>query len=364
MTGTFYAGSTFLAFNNQTYYDFFSEKVPLGQSMLEIAEGQGWDTLTISDAIQRSTSAVATTYHSLIDLVSGTTPPSGAPEKEKAAVEKKAPEAKSPTFKIIKQSTQKVEPAVQQAKKEVKETAKEVIGKVETVAGVAADKAKYDYLELVTRAEAAVAGKPYSKDEASPPKNVAVETEATESTGTETSKNVYDRPLPIGFEPPPGFARPASPKSKPTVEKPKTPEAESIDIPLVAPVVATASEPIISHLAGTIDSLASYLKSDPAAAKKAGDVLETAKGDLTALVERIEAVKQQERSALEEKLDEQTREYTLKLLELEMQAQDKLDDQEQGYKQLFEQERAKFVQAYREKLNHELQVQTELINER
>ena len=330
--------------------------------MLEIAEGQGWDTLTVSDAVKGSTSAVVTTYYFLSDLVTGTTPPSGAPEKEKVAVEKKATEAKSPTFKVIKQSTQKVESAAQQAKKEIKETVKEASGKVETAVGVAVDKAKYDYLELVARAEAAVAGKPYSKD-ASPAKNVAVETQATEGTPIEASKNVYDRPLPIGFEPPPGFARPAPPKSKP-VETPKTPEAESIPIPLVAPVVATASEPIISHLAGTIDSLASYLKSDPEAAKKAGDVLETAKGDLTALVERIEVVKQQERSALEEKLDEQTREYTLKLLELEMEAQDKLDDQEQDYKQLFEQERAKFVQAYREKLNHELQVQTELINER
>jgi len=332
--------------------------------MLEIAEGQGWDTLTMSGAIEGSTNAVVTSYHFVSDLVTGTTRPSGAPEKEKASIEQKAGEAKSPTFKVINKTTQKVEPAVKPAKKEVKETVKEVIHKMESPAGVAADQAKYDYLELVGRAEAAIAGKPYSKDGASSPKGEPQATEGTPTAGTEAFKNVYDRPLPLGFEPPPGFARPAPPKSKSTVEKPKTPEAESIDIPLVAPVVATASEPIISHLAGTIDSLASYLKSDPEAAKKAGDVLETAKGDLTALVERIEAVKQQERSALEEKLDEQTREYTLKLLEFEMQAQDKLDDQEQGYKQLFEQERAKFVQAYREKLNHELQVQTELINER
>ena len=332
--------------------------------MLEIAEGQGWDTLTMSGAIKGSTNAVVASYHFVSDLVTGATRPSGAPEKEKASIEQKASEAKSPTFKVINKTTQKVEPAVKPAKKEVKETVKEVIHKVESTAGVAADQAKYDYSELVRRAEAAIAGKPYSKDGASSPKSESQASEGTPTAGTETSKNVYDRPLPLGFEPPPGFTRPASPKSKPTVEKPKTPEAKSIDIPLVAPVVATASEPIISHLAGTIDSLASYLKSDPEAAKKAGDVLETAKCDLTALVERIEAVKQQERSALEEKLDEQTREYTLKLLELEMQAQDKLDDQEQGYKQLFEQERAKFVQAYREKLNHELQVQTELINER
>jgi len=241
---------------------------------------------------------------------------------------------------------------------------KKVADRVESAVGVAADKA-YDYIELVARAEAAIAGRPFTKDTPSPPK--IVETQATTDNSpaaTEASKNVYNVTLPLGFEPPPGFSRPEPSKPKPTPEQLKAPKAEPIVLPLIAPVVATASEPIISHLAGTIDNLASYLKSDPDAAKQAGDVLETAKGDLTALVERIEAVKEQERSALEEKLDEQTREYTLKLLEMEMEAQDKLDDQEQGYKQLFEQERAKFVQAYREKLNHELQVQTELINER
>jgi mitofilin len=311
--------------------------------------------------VKGSTGAVVNTYHFFSDLITGTAHPS---EKEKVAIDQKAREAKSATIKVIKQTTQKVEPTSPQAKKEVKETVNKVTEMVGTAAGVAADRA-YDYLELIARAEAAIAGKPYTKDTPSPPK--IVETQATPdnpAVATEASKNVYDLPLPLGFEPPPGFARPAPPKSKPSPETPKPPKPEPIVLPLVAPVVSTSSEPIISHLAGTIDNLASYLKSDPDAAKQAGDVLETAKGDLTALVERIEAVKEQERSALEGKLDEQTRDYTLKLLELEMEAQDKLDDQEEGYKQLFEQERAKFVQEYREKLNHELQIQTELINER
>lgn len=219
--------------------------------------------------------------------------------------------------------------------------------------------------DLVQRAEAAIAGKPYVKDPPTPPpKIITVEViESSEFASPEPAKNVYDVPLPLGFEPPPGFTRPAPPKPVATEEKTE-PEPVPIELPLVAPAVSTASEPIITHLAGTIDNLAAFLKSDPKTAEKAGDVLETAKNDLAALVERIEVVKEQERSALESQFDEQTREYTLKLLELEMEAQDKLDSQEIGYKQLFEQERAKFIQAYREKLNHELQVQTELINER
>ena len=43
-------------------------------------------------------------------------------------------------------------------------------------------------------------------------------------------------------------------------------------------------------------------------------------------------------------LDEQTREWTLKLLEIEMEAQDKLDRQEQGFRQAFEQEKGKLIE--------------------
>lgn len=200
------------------------------------------------------------------------------------------------------------------------------------------------------RAEAAIAGKPYDETASSSVKAISDEI---------PTSNVYDRPLPIGFEPPPGFSRPPPPKPKPA-----EPEPKPVELPSVTPVVATASEPIITHLASTIDNLASFLKSDPKASQKAGDVLETAKNDLAALVDRIEAVKEHERSALESKLDEQTRDYTLKLMELEMEAQDKLDSQADGFKQLLEQERAKLIQAYRDKLENELKVQTELINER
>ncbi|PPQ92243.1 hypothetical protein CVT25_008925 [Psilocybe cyanescens] len=364
LTGTFYVGSAFVAFNNQAYYDLFSERVPLGQSVLDFGESQGWDTLTVGDVINGTTGMVVTTYNFAKDMINGTKPPPSTVEKSKVAVEEKAAEPKSP-FKVVKQTTSaKIEPAVQQVKKEVKEVkeaVKKTVVKVEEIAKDTADKAHSEYQDLVKRAEAAISG--LSKD-GNPPSVITIETVLEEELPS--SKNVYDRPLPLGFEPPPGFSRSAPPKPKVTETETKPPvsEPEPVNLPLVAPVVATASEPIITHLAGTIDNLASFLKSDPKAAQQAGDVLETAKGDLAALVDRIESVKEQERVALESKLDEQTREYTLKLMELEMDAQDRLDHQEEGFKQLFEQERASFVQAYREKLEHELKVQTELINER
>lgn len=363
MTGTFYVGSAFVAFNNQAYYDIFVDKVPLGQSMLVFAEERGWDTLTAGDVIQSSSNALMTSYRFVTDLINGTTKPEpGVIDQTTKAIQDKATEARAATFKIVK----KVEPAVQEVKKEVTQTAQKAADKVETIAKDISEKAQAEVDDLVQRAEAAIAGKPYVKDPPTPPpKIITVEViDSSEPASSEPAKNVYDIPLPLGFEPPPGFSRPAPPKPASTEEKNASTEPEPVELPSVAPAVSTASEPIITHLAGTIDSLAAFLKSDPKAAQKAGDVLETAKSDLAALVERIEIVKEQERSALESQFDDQTREYTLKLLELEMEAQDKLDSQEEGYKQLFEQERARFIQAYREKLNHELQVQTELINER
>jgi mitofilin len=210
--------------------------------------------------------------------------------------------------------------------------------------------------DLVRKAEVAL-----GKEETTPTSSDRAVSPEINSDTQDTDKNLYTAPLPLGFEPPPGFFRPTPPKK----EAPKA-EPSPAPLPLIAPSVSSlsASEPIIAHLAGTIDNLASYLASNPTAASKAADVLETAKVDLTALADRIEKVKDEERVQLEQKLDEQTREYTLKLMELEMEAQDKLDSQEEGFRKYFDEERIKFVQSYREKLDRELRTQTELINER
>jgi MICOS complex subunit MIC60 len=78
----------------------------------------------------------------------------------------------------------------------------------------------------------------------------------------------------------------------------------------------------------------------------------------------VEKVKAEEKDKLEASLDEQARQYNLQLLELEMAAQDKLDSQEDEFRKYLEEEKVKFVKAYREKLEHELATQSEIINER
>ncbi|TFK74121.1 hypothetical protein BDN72DRAFT_789717 [Pluteus cervinus] len=356
LTGTFYVGSTFAAFSNQQYYDFFSDNVPLGQSLLEYAEANHWDKLTAKDVVDAGTHAALSIKHFVTDTINGTSTASPAVESARQAAEKALTESKT-----------RVENVFAELKTNVHKELEEVDKKAVTIAKHQAEQLSEAIMETLRKGEPAKSSEP-TPSEPSPPAPTPTE-EPVPSVPSVLAEppvdtNVYSAPLPVGFELPPGYKRPTPPKPPVVAE----PAPEPVYIPLVAPAIssleASASEPIITHLAGTIDNLASYLASNPAAAAKAVGVLETAKTDLTALADRIEKAREEERIALEAKLDEQTREYSLKLMELEMEAQDKLDNQEEGFKKFFEEERARFVQAYRAKLDHELRTQTELINER
>lgn len=223
--------------------------------------------------------------------------------------------------------------------------------------------------DLVRKAEAAISQKSIEI----PPEPNDVPSQPTDSPPSTVndlevaSPNllVYDSPLPIGFEPPPGYTKLSAPKRN--VKYPFVkPDATPFVLPPIAPAIAEhgISEPVIAELASTIDNLASFVNSNPEAAAKAKDVLDAAKVELTTLSTRIEKAREEERVQLEEKLDEQAKEYTIKLLELEMEYQDQLDGQKDGFQKFLDQEKVKFVQAYREKLESELATQTELINER
>ena len=344
LTGTFYVGSTFVSFNLQTYYDFFSDHVPLGQSMLDFAETRGWDTITMADVVKAGSNAVVTTTR-LVQRAFG-----------KVEETKQEPTAR-PTAVARPGDVLRIQTLPPTSSKPSGEV------KPEKEIAVRAQKPSFssDVQELVNKAEAALEKHVEAPTPTFSPAQAPVESKDT---------NVYDVPLPVGFEPPPGYTRPLPPshnKEEPKTSEPDPkPEPTPVQLPLVTPVISALNEaePIITHLAGTIDNLASFVATNPAAALKATDVLEEAKSELTSLVERIEKIKEEERTALEAKMDEQTREYSVKLIEIEMEVQDKLDSQEEGYKKIFEEERAKMIEAYREKLEQELKTQTELINER
>ncbi|KAJ6512842.1 mitochondrial inner membrane protein Mitofilin [Mycena sanguinolenta] len=336
LVGTFYIGSTFVAFKNEPYHEFFSEQVPLGYSMLQYAEDHSWDTMTLESSIESSQKAFASAQRYVTDLFSGTS----TPQEAKTVVKS----TKDAAVKAIQDSKDRATSAAARIKTGIK---KETSG-ANAIAKHQSEQFSRGVQELIREAEAALT------------KTIEPDTTPAAPESSPTDPTVYHAPLPVGFELPPGYSRPSPPK------KPEPTPVETPRLPLLSPELSSisVSEPIIAHLATVIDDLTAHVESNPATAAQATSVLESAKSDLTALVTRIEKVREDERNELEARMDEQTREYTVKLMDLEMEAQDRLDGQEQEFRRYFDEERTKLTQAYRAKLENELQTQTELINER
>lgn len=361
-TGTFYIGSSFVSFENQQYRELFTENVPLGKELVEYGEAHKWDEITIEQVVVTTVDAYKTVYN-FVQRQLGNVPTEETIEKT--------------TKSALKESKERVKSAAASLKTVVKKveegTAPEATAKAIFIARQHGAQFADELDELIRRAEASLAGKPVDSLESttapaqpgSSPDTIPPRDDTDLIIVSDKNPDnviVYAVPLPIGFEPPPGYERPAPPKPAPKAAVEPTP----VPLPLVAPAVSevAVSEPVITQLASTIDNLASFLASNPAASEKAKDVLEVAKGDLTGLAARIEKIKEDEKLQLEMKLDEQAREYTTKLLELELEAQDKLDSQQDGFRKFYDEERGRFAQVYREKLEQELRTQTELINER
>jgi mitofilin len=363
-TTTFYVGGAFIAFNNSSYHAFFQQHVPFAPSVLQYGKDHDWDVLTIGDVIVNTYDGVSGAYTYVrkqlgyaVDDTPANAPEAKVPLKSKpakAAAERKADEVK-----------ERVQKAVDSLKTDVKagtDAARDKSVKAAAIARREGIQFTQGVEELVLEAEAALQGKSFQK---SPSTHSEASTHDRQNlAGSEPqpildSGNVYNAPLPLGHEPPPGFTKPPAPQ-------PPKPLAPGEPLPLVAPTVEElhSSEPVLTHLAGTIDSLASFLNANPAAANKARGVLDVAKNDLSALAQSFEHLREEEKVKLEQSLDEQTREYTLKLLELELQSQDKLESQETDFRAFFEEEKTRFAKAYREKLEKELRTQSDIINER
>ncbi|KAH7884477.1 mitochondrial inner membrane protein Mitofilin [Phlebopus sp. FC_14] len=377
-TGTFYIGSTFVSYENQRYRELFTQNVPLAQALVEYGEDHRWDEVTIQQVVI-STVDAAKSLSSFTQSLLGYGSPQQTEAKSKDTPAETTLTGQEGAKSTYSQSKERVKAAASTFKTVVKKTKEEGTAKTSAIAKHRAAEFAEELDELIKKAEAALAKPTEVLTEVTATVN---EPSATPSDTTqphsnevelkivseEQDMNVYSVPLPVGFEPPPGYSRPSPPKKAAKTESTSTsilsPSREPL--PLVAPALSevAVSEPVITHLAGTIDDLTSYLTANPTAAEKAKDVLRTAKKDLTELASRFEKVKEEERRQLEQKLDEQAREYTTKLLELEIDAQDKLDLQQEDFSKFFEEEKARYAQAYREKLDHELRTQTELINER
>ena len=338
---------------------------------MQYAEDHNWDTLTAKDVIDSAKSVADTVQQFVHDQTGWGSPP------------EKPSQAAQDTVRTMNEAVTQSKDRIIHAAGKLKTTVKKSEDTVTAVVKHQSIQFSSGVQALVEEVEAALAGKPKPEKSKKPvpapvpeittsPEQPELTLRAQSQPTTETKevsppaevpKNVYDAPLPLGFEPPPGFNKPKPPPPAPEViEAPPAPPP----LPLITPEISehAGSEPIISQLATTIDNLTVFLNSNPAAAEKAHGVIDTAKLDLMSLASRIEKIKQDERAMLEQHLDDQAREYTVKLLELEMASQDKLDNQEDEFRKVFDEERAKLIKAYREKLSQELQTQSEIINER
>lgn len=190
--------------------------------------------------------------------------------------------------------------------------------------------------------------------------------DATPLPRSKASNEVYvGPPLPVDCQPPPGFelARPP-PAPKGSIQPLPTPAAP---LPLVAPAVLalTSNEPILGQLAATIDSLAQFVEnSTDAVSSSATSVLLRAQQDIETLAHKLEKIKEEETRKLETSLKKQANEYSDLLLSAEKELISRLDTQESDWKNAFESERKDLVGAYKEKLEKELEVQREIINQR
>lgn len=192
------------------------------------------------------------------------------------------------------------------------------------------------------------------------------ELDATPIPPKRASNEIYQGPpLPIGFEPAPGYELPRAPPAPKGDLKPATPPPPPL--PLVAPALkdVTVQEPVLGQLAATIDSLAQYVeKHDVTASASATTVLSGAQKDIKSLAARIEGIKKQEEDKLAAQLKEQAQKYSGLLVKAEKELVERLDTQEEDWKRAFDDERERLVKAYKDKLDTELATQQELINQR
>ena len=169
-------------------------------------------------------------------------------------------------------------------------------------------------------------------------------------------------PLPLGFEPPPGYYLP------PPSRSPKDPAQEQADkikqtLPLLVPQIKefAAEEPIISQLASTIDSLTVSLSTPTSSpSTDASGILSRAQDDLTSLSKRLEDVKKAEKEKLEATVGAKTREFEKVLRGKEEERQ----KGEEGLKEGWQKERQKMVDEWRSALETELEAQRGGIEQR
>ena len=340
----FYVGSTALALNSEPYRDFFLD-VPGGKEILAECEKLGWDNLALSKKGQtvveqaRKEGAVAAAHSAQARLQAQLA-------QSKAAAQARAAEAKSKVKDVadsVVTKVEKVTPAA--AASAVKKTAAAVASAVKPDGKSDKPVPKGDadgVAELIKLVEDALKGVTDAGHSAAAGVVHSAEKTVEKSTGP-----VYTKPLPLGFEPPPGYSVPKK-TAPPSTPAAPAPEPSLSDL--------KSSDPQVAKLVASIEALARVAKDDPSAAA----ALSSAHASLKALSVKLDGVP----AKIENEIAARDKEHTRAVLELEMAAQNRFDEQEDMWRSAFELERRKILEAYREKLQSELDAHSALIEER
>ncbi|GAA5914624.1 hypothetical protein JCM5296_001109 [Sporobolomyces johnsonii] len=375
----FYGASLPLGYFSLRYRDFLVETVPLGEKLgelldeFELSQTKSEGAPAPGKPLPKGKETELTRYAETKAKAEGWAVKKGS----QADPEKVAGEIKSKLEAEAKKAKEAAQDKIASAVEAAKARASEVKQAVAKAPAVIEDKANQIGAAVKEKVEAVSPAAPQEKvaEPAAPTEPASTlpiyaqkprQLDATPIPAKRAEKEVYQGPpLPLGFEPAPGYELPRPPPTPKGEIKPVAPPPAPL--PLVAPALkdVTTSEPVLGQLASTIDSLAKYVeKNDANTSEGATAVLSSAQKDIKSLAARLEAIKQQEEAKLQQQLKEQANKYSGMLLNAEKELVERLDTQEEDWKKAFDMERQKLVAAYKDKLEHELATQQEIINQR
>lgn len=355
--GVFYGAGIYASFQNEWVNDFFTQNVPLGEELVNYFEEYNLEKIgDVSKRAVEATGGVISSAKNTLGLTE-TQALHASPSQSTTSVKGEEKETlKSKTESNIEKMKAKTEAAVQRGQELAAAGADRINKSSQKLESTAKGKAEQVKQSLKSNASSASESSPLTSASAT-----------TSSTG---SLPIYPGSIPIGHEAPPGYIGSAPrPRDPSTTAAPPPPS-----LPLLAPSIRgfSGSEPVLGQLASTIDNLAGFLRDNPdlvvRGKTQSGDdaprVLASAENELKNLGNRLEKIKVQERQHLESSLDTQAKKYSKLLLDAERDLHQRLDKQEDDWKDAFEAERQKLVKFYNAKLEKELETQQELINER
>ena len=358
--------------------------MPLGEKILDYVDSHDIDR-EVKEGAKTAVNFGQKAYHRVSDTISGASSDSpSAPGDRDArtllaeARDRAAREARK--AKLEAQSTGKdiqehADSLIDRAKAAAQKAEEEIRAKLNSAsssASNAADDAKSEVKSLGEGVKAYFGNHPNTEE--GKPRPILGSSSSSSKKPTTTPNAApakpWTEPLPLNHEAPVGYSAPRSDRPlTPSTNAALRPDPGAPKLPKLAPAIsqlsASASEPVISQLASTIDDLAEFIKGAPATSSfQAKDVLNLARADLEKLTDRLDAIKRKEADRVDRMLKSQQTKFEDDLKREQERAEKELGRKDEEWHKNMEKERQKQMKDYQDKLEKELATQSEIINER